>query len=784
MLIDDVLSLTRRLAPRGWAAVLAAHGLDLTKATAAELEAELARELGASIDRTKPGFEDFAVAGKRGVTPGSPAESLLYHALASPRVKPAGVAPGDWPTVEELETIENYVYAQRRTTVSGLLARARQAHDVRAVGVVTFAYEYRVAPDTVHRKHADLAFSRTGIARVGTAPEHFDGASRGYAARLDDDAPEDVRVLPARYGAFLAIAVDEQRAGRHVLPPNDVLTASTAAPRLVWLPVHKLFAGKECLSDVELALELETRHANTKLLRLHEHLRHLGVDTDVGAPRAEPPFVREANLVRAALDATGSARVVPIAQPLTAKAVHQGQTFSLRVPAAQGSGVGLFSSSLEIAAEGAFRPAPEYLHVRTELTADGREIDLNAATDVVAAVARGGFRAVHYEDPSCDGFVRIRARNAETRTELADAVAAYSLVTAPDFVPCVKQYDLSRWSHTLSRTLRTWLWNLPPDALCNQRHAANVRWVDAAGAAVFAATDTTVTCVVGTAEPAPAGADPAFAGKGLATHSALADNAAGVFAPGWDVSLDRTNGVPHLAAYGLGSPFPEDAKLCAAISSFWPAAAPDIARKFTPNGIWPTIAPLTDTELFGDAAFDGITEGPTRSAPNRVRFPSFDHADYTRQALDGKFRIDGIGAIDLEEYTARILAMARAYHGAQGALGRIDLLAPGPVTAQSRGRMTSNKGSFVVLSFTRESGATAEDAAEIGAAGLAAPAGPHYRIEMVRWSAPIDVGPLQTVPVDPASRRIVYAPRHATEAAGLTLLVREANRWQARPSAF
>ena len=32
-----------------------------------------------------------------------------------------------------------------------------------------------------------------------------------------------------------------------------------------------------------------------------------------------------------------------------------------------------------------------------------------------------------------------------------------------------------------------------------------------------------------------------------------------------------TFGPDHLAAYGLGSPFPEDSKLCAALSSFWPA---------------------------------------------------------------------------------------------------------------------------------------------------------------------------------------------------------------------
>ena len=54
------------------------------------------------------------------------------------------------------------------------------------------------------------------------------------------------------------------------------------------------------------------------------------------------------------------------------------------------------------------------------------------------------------------------------------------------------------------------------------------------------------------------------------------------------------NSAIYLSSRGLGSPFPEDAKLCAMLNSFWPAVAPDAARTFgqTPTGI-----PLLDTEL-------------------------------------------------------------------------------------------------------------------------------------------------------------------------------------------
>ena len=62
--------------------MLESHGLDFTRA---DLEVELGRDLP-GIDRGRPGFEDFAREGKRGIEPGSPARSLLYHALASPTV--------------------------------------------------------------------------------------------------------------------------------------------------------------------------------------------------------------------------------------------------------------------------------------------------------------------------------------------------------------------------------------------------------------------------------------------------------------------------------------------------------------------------------------------------------------------------------------------------------------------------------------------------------------------------------------------------------------------------
>jgi hypothetical protein len=77
--------------------------------TAPDLARELAKPV--AVDRSYAGFGDFALAGKRGIEPGRPDESLLYHALAAQTVvsDPAGRPLGGFPTIEEIETVENYI---------------------------------------------------------------------------------------------------------------------------------------------------------------------------------------------------------------------------------------------------------------------------------------------------------------------------------------------------------------------------------------------------------------------------------------------------------------------------------------------------------------------------------------------------------------------------------------------------------------------------------------------------------------------------------------------------
>src|SRR5918994_1769139 len=200
-LIDQVTAACERLAPEGWRDLLLAVSHDEVDIAAADLSTMLARPLS-QIDRTIPGFEDFALEGTRGIEPGSPARSLLFHALASPNVfrDAAGNDLAVFPTPVEIEAVENYVYGVKPPSLNDLHAQA----DDHPLAVVVFALEYRTARETVHGKHADFCFSRTGLARMGTTEAVYDGRRREFLPGKADD-PFVFPVQPVRDAPFLAV---------------------------------------------------------------------------------------------------------------------------------------------------------------------------------------------------------------------------------------------------------------------------------------------------------------------------------------------------------------------------------------------------------------------------------------------------------------------------------------------------------------------------------------------------------------------------------------------------
>jgi hypothetical protein len=296
--------------------------------------------------------------------------------------------------------------------------------------------------------------------------------------------------------------------------------------------------------------------------------------------------------------------------------------------------------------------------------------------------------------------------------------SAYSLVTAPDFFPSTDQRELMEWTaQRVPSRLRRTIWRITPDPLSDERFAPNLTLAGSG----FRADDDTVTAIVSlplTPPVRPTRLEIARTDR----HSHLPDDAAGVFAPGWDISVDgRAGGPEHLAAYGLGSPFPEDSKLCAALSAFWPAVAPDAARTFQPDRDWPTVAPLTDEEIgiVGNLPWDGVP-GPRLvrvDGADVVDYPSLDHTDYVANSLDGRFTLALTGTIQEQEYQARVLAMARVYD----ALG-VDTDLPFLEVARAKARWS-------VLSFRGMDPADPMAATAGGQAGVRL-AAPLFRVEV------------------------------------------------------
>ncbi len=698
-LINDVKAVLNRLAPRGWTALFAAHGLDIMVPLAG-LTVELGRSL--IVDRTRLGFEEFAFDGHKAVEPGIPGRSLLYHALASPYVIPekATSGPADFPTLAELDTVENYIYS---------LAR-RKLTDFANPVVGVFAYQYRETKLSPHRRHADLAFSRCGVARIGTEVERYDPAARSFDPR-SAAGDRGFAVLPAHYGVFIA----EYRTPS---ASDQVLRGVAADGSQTFLfPIHKLFAGTECLFHSDgtplsiPTLKFSEFHLDEKLKRLHT----AGPDNPGRIPPlpifdlTKPPFSRDStntNLV--SLKSVGDGvwvMPVPSAIVKTATQTVKGVAELARFKVPKENSTNRFWTSLQVTSTPNGRAAPEYANIRQEAVpkpAGGFSLnDLNKIPDTGTSpanrferkLATGGYLAAHLIDGTCDGVINVALPPVLGTLQ---AFPAFSLVAAVDYFPQVEQVEITEWIEEQTSTpigLGDPGFLFPqggPAPLSDGRFAVsqsgtvvksnripNVDLKNANGIPQFPpleAASNTVTAVVGRA--ATSGAQIRKTSSGLVA-TWLPDAASDVFAPGWDVSQHIVDGRGTYVTYGLGSPFPEDAKLCAALNSFWPAAAPDSSRTFGfqpgATGVLQTSLPLTDGELGynkkhprvigGEVAanigWDGET-GPffvTTAGGTIINAASAARSDQSRQALDGNLGFSGLDLINTTAFIERLAAL-------------------------------------------------------------------------------------------------------------------------------
>src|SRR5260370_28236458 len=118
-LIQQLFPLGTRLSDAGWDLFfLNCSDLMIRQNSAPALAKELTRDLNIARRATP----DFAAEGTRAIEPRRPALSFLYHVLASPLMGAGAV--NEFPTADDLEVIENYVYGVRPPSVQELRERS------------------------------------------------------------------------------------------------------------------------------------------------------------------------------------------------------------------------------------------------------------------------------------------------------------------------------------------------------------------------------------------------------------------------------------------------------------------------------------------------------------------------------------------------------------------------------------------------------------------------------------------------------------------------------------
>ena len=104
-----------------------------------------------------------------------------------------------------------------------------------------------------------------------------------------------------------------------------------------------------------------------------------------------------------------------------------------------------------------------------------------------------------------------------------------------------------------------------------------------------------------------------------------------------------------------------------ALSSFWPAVAPDASRGFDGFVIehFPTVSPMTDEEIGqnGNLPWDGVV-GPkvmNTQDKDQIEYVDFDYVDYVGNMLENKFTLKLTSQVDISKYESRIMALSIVY---------------------------------------------------------------------------------------------------------------------------
>jgi len=247
-----------------------------------------------------------------------------------------------------------------------------------------------------------------------------------------------ISVCPARYGAFIAKATEED--DTYLIPVVGRRDEQNDPVRKFYYPVHKLFSGSDCILGADISLDFREYHRNEKLRKLH-----LGTDVEVavGFDVNAYPFIRDSlnggDMIQ--MRPSGACiMVVPTAQRTLVRTASQinsitGKKEIVRFVVPKAIDDNRYSTSLQMSPSGNARLVPEYVNIRHRVRKRGSKSsieDLNRLprSKFKRIVDRGGFEAAHFIDDTADGCVTVSLQGLSRQPR---SMPAYSIVAAPLF---------------------------------------------------------------------------------------------------------------------------------------------------------------------------------------------------------------------------------------------------------------------------------------------------------------------------------------------------------------
>lgn len=640
------------------------------------------------------GFDDFG--GNKLIEPGSPSLSLLYHALASPRVKSSVVTK--YPEIKHLDILENYIYALKKWE-----DYLNEVKDKSNLQLMVLAYEYRPAYKTPalglndfeqgFAKYAQIVFSRSGIARVGNRKMNYDAESRGFTNKpMEPEFEKEIAVTPARYGLFLVELVPINKKADDLIKVMNFQDEEYTTYKWSVKPLYRHFIKpiRKIFDDSTFNIRFGEHHLNQKLYKFSQF--ELKGETIAEMNSAlkwdleSPPFKRSnstddsgAKLAThkndaffVALNRTGSSVLLSsVPSDLTKIAKQNSQNLFFKVPGKwerrynalklnnkknkdrndsiitqfflrYGRKTSIFR---------ALRNAPLFINIKFKKT-DASITHLDEYTaGMEDTIKNGDYHALLFEDNMCDGCVSAKLTFKNDLRPLTKDIfdfgsrinPAFSLVAAPDFFPFLDSNDIAKYykrkkiefndlnqiktigteqEQQLKQIQLSFL-DSPNDEHFLEGGTLNLSGIRQRGNPEIcdpfslgqAFSDNwkddksfdTLTAVVATNYNIKSNKSDTFCDnykRDYNAYSFLPDTGTGIFYPGWDATYSGEELNPYFATFGLGSPFPEDMKLCAAANGMWPVASPDAGRtfqgsleKFPILGRPNTSIPLMDNEI-------------------------------------------------------------------------------------------------------------------------------------------------------------------------------------------